>query len=137
MIAKLIVKGRDRTEAIGRMKRALEMFVIEGIKKRRSRCTAGSHRSGFCRGEFRYPLHRKIARNERKINVEAPCSTAAVCDIRRSIANRSRNRVRPKLADAGCPVAAIPKQAGIPRELFESSRELVSLLAPLKVSWCE
>ena len=32
MIAKLIVKGRDRSEAIGRMKRALEMFVIEGIK---------------------------------------------------------------------------------------------------------
>ena len=32
MIAKLVVKGRDRTEAIGRMKRALEMFVIEGIK---------------------------------------------------------------------------------------------------------
>ena len=32
MIAKLIVKGRARTEAIGRMKRALEMFVIEGIK---------------------------------------------------------------------------------------------------------
>ena len=32
MVAKLIVKGRDRGEAIGRMKRALEMFVIEGIK---------------------------------------------------------------------------------------------------------
>jgi acetyl-CoA carboxylase biotin carboxylase subunit len=32
LIAKLIVKGRDRAEAIGRMKRALEMFVIEGIK---------------------------------------------------------------------------------------------------------
>jgi acetyl-CoA carboxylase, biotin carboxylase subunit len=32
MIAKLIVKGRDRAEAVGRMKRALEMFVIEGIK---------------------------------------------------------------------------------------------------------
>jgi len=32
LVAKLIVKGRDRTEAIGRMKRALEMFVIEGIK---------------------------------------------------------------------------------------------------------
>jgi len=32
MIAKLIVKGRDRAEAIARMKRALEMFVIEGIK---------------------------------------------------------------------------------------------------------
>ncbi|HTP43249.1 MAG TPA: acetyl-CoA carboxylase biotin carboxylase subunit [Candidatus Acidoferrum sp.] len=32
LVAKLIVKGRDRAEAIGRMKRALEMFVIEGIK---------------------------------------------------------------------------------------------------------
>ncbi len=32
MIAKLIVHGRDRTEAIARMKRTLEMTVIEGIK---------------------------------------------------------------------------------------------------------
>jgi acetyl-CoA carboxylase, biotin carboxylase subunit len=32
MIAKLVVKGRDRAEAISRMKRALEMFMIEGIK---------------------------------------------------------------------------------------------------------
>jgi len=32
LVAKLVVKGRDRTEAIGRMRRALEMFAIEGIK---------------------------------------------------------------------------------------------------------
>src|SRR5271167_504798 len=32
MIAKLIVKRRDCEEAIGRMKRAMEMLVIEGIK---------------------------------------------------------------------------------------------------------
>src|SRR5213592_3407500 len=32
MIAKLIVHGRDRPEAIARMKRTLEMTVIEGIK---------------------------------------------------------------------------------------------------------
>ncbi|HXX99297.1 MAG TPA: acetyl-CoA carboxylase biotin carboxylase subunit [Candidatus Limnocylindrales bacterium] len=32
LVAKLVVKGRDRTEAISRMKRALEMFAIEGIK---------------------------------------------------------------------------------------------------------
>jgi acetyl-CoA carboxylase biotin carboxylase subunit len=31
LIAKLIVHGRDREEALGRMARALEMFVIEGI----------------------------------------------------------------------------------------------------------
>src|SRR4029077_3743031 len=32
MIAKIIVHGRDRHEAIARMKRTLEMTVIEGIK---------------------------------------------------------------------------------------------------------
>ena len=32
MIAKIIVHGRDRQEAIARMKRSLEMTVIEGIK---------------------------------------------------------------------------------------------------------
>ena len=31
LVAKLIVWGHDRTEAIARMKRALDMFVIEGI----------------------------------------------------------------------------------------------------------
>ena len=32
LIAKLIVRGRDRPESIARMRRALEMFMIEGIK---------------------------------------------------------------------------------------------------------
>jgi acetyl-CoA carboxylase biotin carboxylase subunit len=32
LVAKLVVKGRDRGEAISRMRRALEMFAIEGIK---------------------------------------------------------------------------------------------------------
>ena len=32
MIAKIIVHGRDRQEAIARMRRVLEMTVIEGIK---------------------------------------------------------------------------------------------------------
>ena len=32
MIAKVIVHGRDRQEAIARMKRTLEMCVVEGIK---------------------------------------------------------------------------------------------------------
>ena len=31
MIAKLIVSGKDRNEAISRMKRSLEEFIIEGI----------------------------------------------------------------------------------------------------------
>jgi acetyl-CoA carboxylase biotin carboxylase subunit len=32
MIAKIIVHGRDRQEAIARMKRVLEMTVVDGIK---------------------------------------------------------------------------------------------------------
>jgi acetyl-CoA carboxylase biotin carboxylase subunit len=32
LVAKLVVRGRDRGEAVARMRRALEMFVIEGIK---------------------------------------------------------------------------------------------------------
>jgi len=31
LVAKLIVHGKDRNEAIQRMRRALSMFVIEGI----------------------------------------------------------------------------------------------------------
>ena len=31
LIAKLIVRGKDRPEAISRMARALEMFIVEGI----------------------------------------------------------------------------------------------------------
>ncbi len=31
LIAKLIVRGRDRAEAVSRMSRALEMFIVEGI----------------------------------------------------------------------------------------------------------
>jgi acetyl/propionyl-CoA carboxylase alpha subunit len=34
LIAKLIVFGNDRLEAISRMKRALEEYVIEGVKIR-------------------------------------------------------------------------------------------------------
>jgi acetyl-CoA carboxylase biotin carboxylase subunit len=45
MVAKLIAHGRDRTEAIARMKRALDEFVIEGIKTT-------------------IPLHKKILEND-------------------------------------------------------------------------
>jgi acetyl-CoA carboxylase, biotin carboxylase subunit len=44
MIAKLIVHGQDRAEALSRMRRALDFFVVEGIKTT-------------------IPLHRKILRD--------------------------------------------------------------------------
>ena len=45
LIAKLITYGKDRPEAMARMSRALEMFVVEGI-----------HTS--------IPLHRRILQDE-------------------------------------------------------------------------
>lgn len=45
LIAKLIVHGRDRREAIEKMKRALDEFIIEGIKTT-------------------IPFHKKVIRNE-------------------------------------------------------------------------
>ncbi len=52
MIAKLIVRGHNRTEAIARMKRALEEYIIEGVKT-----TIPFHRwvmnnDAFKRGDF-------------------------------------------------------------------------------------
>ena len=45
LIAKLIVRGKDRNEAISRMARALEMFIVEGMYTT-------------------IPLHRKILADE-------------------------------------------------------------------------
>ncbi len=48
LIAKLIVHGRDRAEAMARMSRALEQFVVEGIHT-----TIPLHRKIFADEEFR------------------------------------------------------------------------------------
>jgi acetyl-CoA carboxylase biotin carboxylase subunit len=48
LIAKLIVRGKDRAETLARARRALEQFVIEGVKTS-------------------IPLHRQIVANEKFI----------------------------------------------------------------------
>ena len=48
LIAKLIVHGATRMEAIHRMERALEMFVVEGV-----RTSIPLHRRILARPEFR------------------------------------------------------------------------------------
>jgi len=49
LIAKLIVKGKDRAETLARARRALEQFIVEGVKTS-------------------IPLHRQIIANEKFIN---------------------------------------------------------------------
>jgi acetyl-CoA carboxylase biotin carboxylase subunit len=48
LIAKLVVRGKDRSEAISRMSRALEMFIVEGIYT-----TIPLHRKILADPEFR------------------------------------------------------------------------------------
>jgi len=48
LIAKLVVRGKDRAEAVSRMSRALEMFIVEGIKT-----TIPLHRRILADPEFR------------------------------------------------------------------------------------
>ena len=108
MIAKLIVKGRDRAEAIGRMKRALEMFVIEGIKT-----SIPLHRRiladpDFAAGRFDTHFIERLFADERhvgrefeqirEIDGESPCAAAAVRDTRRSVAAFRSNRIDQELA---------------------------------------
>jgi acetyl-CoA carboxylase biotin carboxylase subunit len=49
LIAKLIVRGKDRAEAIARGRSALELFIVEGVKTS-------------------IPLHRAILDNARFVN---------------------------------------------------------------------
>jgi acetyl-CoA carboxylase, biotin carboxylase subunit len=67
LIAKLVVRGKDRAEAISRMSRALEMFIVEGIHT-----TIPLHRKILADPEFRAGhtdtsfIERFLARNSEK-----------------------------------------------------------------------
>jgi len=52
LIAKLIVRGRDRAEAIAKMDRALSQFVVQGIETSISMHRAIVQDPGFRAGEF-------------------------------------------------------------------------------------
>lgn len=52
MIAKLIVHGKNRQQAIERMLSALERFHIKGVKTTIPFCKAVLHNEAFCSGDF-------------------------------------------------------------------------------------
>jgi acetyl-CoA carboxylase, biotin carboxylase subunit len=68
LIAKLIVRGRDRGEAISRMSRALEMFIVEGVYT-----TIPLHRKIMADADFRAGkfdtgfIERFLAKNGKKV----------------------------------------------------------------------
>jgi acetyl-CoA carboxylase biotin carboxylase subunit len=51
LIAKLVVLGQDRDEAILRMRRCLDEFVVEGIKTTIPFCQELLHHPKFCSGD--------------------------------------------------------------------------------------
>ena len=52
LIAKLVVKGKDRAEAMARGRRALELFIVEGVKTSIPLHRAILENARFQRGEF-------------------------------------------------------------------------------------
>ena len=73
LIAKLIVHGKDRAEAMARMSRALEMFVVEGIHTTIPLHRRILRRPGIPRREFRYQVHGALLRTGEKSPRAAPC----------------------------------------------------------------
>jgi acetyl-CoA carboxylase, biotin carboxylase subunit len=75
LIAKLVVRGKDRDEAISRMSRALEMFIVEGVFT-----TIPLHRKILADPEFRAAhidtnfIERFFARNEKEKEKEKAAS---------------------------------------------------------------
>jgi acetyl/propionyl-CoA carboxylase alpha subunit len=64
MIAKIIVHGRDRQEAIARMRRTLEMTVIEGIKTSIPLHLKDPRRAGFHRRAPQHVVHGPVSDRE-------------------------------------------------------------------------
>jgi acetyl/propionyl-CoA carboxylase alpha subunit len=87
MIAKLIVWGEDRVEAIVRMRRALREYQIRGIKTnipfhqwilRHPRFMAGNFNTGFIDEEYRYMRKEEILPHK-----DIALASAAIAALRR------------------------------------------------------
>ncbi len=60
LVAKLIAHGRDRAEAIQRMKRALDLFVVEGIQTSIPLHKRILNEPDFVAGKFRHEFHQTL-----------------------------------------------------------------------------
>ena len=66
LIAKIITYGRDRTEAIARMRRTLEMTVVDGIKTSIPLHLKILERPGFHRRPAQHELHGAVHAGQAK-----------------------------------------------------------------------
>ena len=83
MIAKIIVHGRDRQEAIARMRRTLEMTVIEGIKTNIPMHLRILNDAEFAAGQAQHVVHGPLPRATtrrppRRSGVNAPSQQSEI-----------------------------------------------------------
>jgi hypothetical protein len=96
MIAKLMTHGRTRAEAIARMKRSLDVMVVEGIKTN-------------------IPLHRKILDDPDFVaGASTPATWNASCPRRRPPRPRERRRGEGDVVPLRAPAAAAARAGGLP-----------------------
>ena len=100
LIAKLIVYGKDRTEAIERMKRAIDEYTIEGIQTTLPFCRFVMEHSAFTSGNFdthfveKYFSSDKIASfDEDESEIAAVASALAVFNAQPEITNNNSSSV--------------------------------------------
>src|SRR5256714_233641 len=86
-------------------------------------------------GEDRYPLHRKIARNERKMSVKRLVLPRLYVILDAALITVPETDFAQKLVNAGVRLLQYRNKRASARELFECSRRLSSLLIPQGVSF--
>ena len=127
LIAKLIVRGKDRGEAISRMTRALEMFIVEGMYT-----TIPLHRKILADPDFRAGkfdtgfIERFLDREQEGIGgvISVPrlyphCGRGVLLLHTEDLANFAE-----ELAAAGCTLLQYRNKSGHARVMLEQAREL-------------
>ena len=119
MIAKIIVHGRDRQEAIARMRRTLEMTVIEGIKTSIPLHLKILAEPDFVAGRLstafmeRFLVEKKAERRPRRSGLIAGLLEAPIlyADHRHRRVRASRRSMPRRWRDACLPAARAPAAA--------------------------
>ncbi len=101
MIAKLIAYGKDRTEAIGRMKRAIDEYQITGPETTLAFCRFVMGHEAFVSGRFDTNFIPKYFQPERL----QPAGTDAGAALAAALAVQLLEETRPEAAPVQAPVA--------------------------------
>jgi len=105
IISKLVTWGKDRTEAIARMRRALDVYVVTGVKTGVPFLIRVMNNRHFIEGNFDTNFIERVFFKEEEVrhleNGELALITAAIQAFR----EEQRNALAPQPGEAGVPVS--------------------------------